>query len=74
MKGAVNMAPREGYSVADMKKNLTTYEKLCKPCEIDEEIEFEDAEFEIVKTSFERMRWAELSPELVEFSNYLESL
>ena len=72
LKLIMNVPPKEGYTISEMKMRLDIYAALV-PSEKNE-MSLEDAPFEIVKQSVNNFRWALVHKDVVDFVDYINSL
>jgi len=69
IKICVNVPPKEGFSVEEMKKRIRILDVLDK-----DPIEIEDADFSILKQCVTQFRWGVLNKEIIAFVDYIQEL
>lgn len=72
LKLIMNVPPKEGYSLSEMKTRLDIYAALV-PSEKNE-MSLEDAPFETLKQCVNNFRWATAHKDLVDFVDYINTL
>lgn len=68
----INMAPEQGFSITDIRGRL----KIAAAIESgkDSDMSFEDTEIIVLKTAFDKFKWATVHKDLVDLSDILNSL
>lgn len=72
LKLIMNVPPKEGYTISEMKQRLDIYAALV-PDE-NNQIKLEDALFEVVKACVNSFKWGAVSKDIVDFVEYLNTL
>lgn len=72
IKLIMDIPPKEGYTISEMRNRLNIYSKLV--VNEKDEIILEDAEFIIVKKAILEFKWAQAHSDIVAFVDYIESL
>lgn len=68
----INNPPQTGFSIADIKQRLqiaAAMENLT-----DNKFTLEDVDFTLVKTLLAAFKWTQVNKEIVEFSDYIDSI
>jgi len=68
----INMAPEQGFSIADIRERIKIANAIDEGK--DGEIKFNESESVLLKTSFDKFKWAHVHKDLVELSDNLNSL
>ncbi len=72
MISALNLAPKGGLSVSEMRVRIKVVDKL-EAQKNAKTIELEDADKELVKSCFNAMRWGRSSKEIITFEDNLKA-
>jgi hypothetical protein len=69
----INVPPKEGYTVEDMKKRIKISE-IAENTKLEEEFDFKAEDLIILKKCVNEMRWAVAHKDIVAFSDDVEKL
>lgn len=72
LKTIMNIAPKDGYTISEMRQRLKIYAEL-EP-DSNNNINLEDIDFVVVKTCVQAFKWGIANKEVVEFVDHIESL